>query len=327
MELKIGNVKSVIEYLTRVKQGDVLAPTLFLFPMQAVAECIIDTWKEHDIKPFTYLFDCSGTHGQLARHKLPKRNVLSSPSITAAELILMLYVDNGALCFGLHNDMTRGTSLAEIQMRRFGLIVHVGCPNERSKTEFVFFPAVTTTRTIIHDYITKSALQNGSTNVITDSQEKILTETQKHAILVKSYNDSPQAQPFTTTSGGEISPTQDFVYLGTLLHFTLRDFYDINRRIKKSNQMMGALQFYWRRSEVELWAKVSIYKACVLTTLLWGAETWAFTTTTEKRLETFHHRSICIILGISMRQVEQERITNDDVRKRFQNIESIHDII
>lgn len=67
---------------------------------------------------------------------------------------------------------------------------------------------------------------------------------------------------------------------------------------------MGALQFYWKRAEIELWEKAFIYKVCVLTILLWGAETWAFTTTNKKRLGVFHHRSVRVILGISIKQVE-----------------------
>ena len=45
MEFKIGKVKETIDYLTGLKQGDVLAPTIFLFLMQAMAECVINKWK------------------------------------------------------------------------------------------------------------------------------------------------------------------------------------------------------------------------------------------------------------------------------------------
>ena len=112
-----------------------------------------------------------------------------------------------------------------------------------------------------------------------------------------------------------------------MMHFTLRNTYDIDRRLKKSNQMMGALQFYWRRPEVDLWAKTYIYQACVLSLLLWGAETWAITPTHERRLAVFHYRSIHPILGISMTRVQEERITNDMVRQQFGKIDTIHRII
>ena len=70
MELKMGKAKSIIEYLTRVKQGDVLAPKLFVFVMQAIAECVLQKWKDENITPFTY--HCDGVEGKMCRHKDPK---------------------------------------------------------------------------------------------------------------------------------------------------------------------------------------------------------------------------------------------------------------
>ena len=51
MTLKIGKEQTIIDYLTGVEQGDVLAPILFLFPMQAMAECVLVIWKEKRIEP------------------------------------------------------------------------------------------------------------------------------------------------------------------------------------------------------------------------------------------------------------------------------------
>ena len=81
--------------------------------------------------------------------------------------------------------------------------------------------------------------------------------------------------------------------------------------------MMDALKFFWNSSEVSTCAKQKIYVACVISILLWGAETWAMTATHTKRLETFHHRSLCIILKISMARVKDKHITNEQVRKMF----------
>lgn len=105
MKLKIGKISTIIEYLTGVKQGDVLAPTLFLFPMQTMAECVLQKWKEEGIEPFTYLFDESSESGKMVRHRVTKKNTILPPSITVAEIILILYVDNGALCFHMYKEM------------------------------------------------------------------------------------------------------------------------------------------------------------------------------------------------------------------------------
>ena len=119
---------------------------------------------------------------------------------------------------------------------------------------------------------------------------------------------------------GIITATEIFIYLGSMMHFTLRDTYDITNRIKKASQMMGALKFYWHCPEVSLESKVHIYKACIITILLWGAETWAFTPTHGKRLEVFHHRSLRSILQIKWQQMKEER-------RRFGNIMRIQAII
>ena len=69
MELKIGKKKEIVEYLTGVKQGDVLAPTLFLFPMQAMEECVIRQWEKEKIEPMTYLYNTNNSTGKMIRHK------------------------------------------------------------------------------------------------------------------------------------------------------------------------------------------------------------------------------------------------------------------
>ena len=100
-----------------------------------------------------------------------------------------------------------------------------------------------------------------------------MTEEQKHRILVQEYSNLPETQSFLLKSGGRIHATKKFVYLGTQMHFTLRDTYDMDCCITKAGQMMGALRFFWSRPEIDLRDKFHIYNACVISILLWGAET------------------------------------------------------
>ena len=58
----------------------------------------------------------------------------------------------------------------------------------------------------------------------------------------------------------------------------------------------------------------------VLTVLLWGAETWAITEVYIERMNLFHHRSIPRNLKIKMSQVQEERITNEAIRKMGKSI-------
>ena len=58
--------------------------------------------------------------------------------------------------------------------------------------------------------------------------------------------------------------------------------------------------------------KMAFYKACVISTLLYGSETWTTYAGQERRLNTFDLRSIRRILGICW----QDKVANADVLSR-----------
>ena len=63
--------------------------------------------------------------------------------------------------------------------------------------------------------------------------------------------------------------------------------------------------------------KRKLYNACVLSVLLYGAECWIPLRKHTRKLNTFHHRCIRIILGISNRKQWSEHITMSEVRGRW----------
>ena len=73
--------------------------------------------------------------------------------------------------------------------------------------------------------------------------------------------------------------------------------------------------------------KRRLYNACVLPVLLYGAECWTPLVRHNRKLNSFHHRCIRIILGISNRQQWSERITMTEVRKRWGDMELTTDRI
>ena len=58
--------------------------------------------------------------------------------------------------------------------------------------------------------------------------------------------------------------------------------------------------------------KVNVYKACVISTLLYGSEYWTMHARQEKRLNLFHMRCLRRILGIAW----QDRVTNNVVLEK-----------
>ena len=82
---------------------------------------------------------------------------------------------------------------------------------------------------------------------------------------------------------------------------------------------MNQLGRVWRQRNLSLVTKLRLYESCVLSVLLYCAETWTLLKTDVNRLQAFHMRSLRRILGICW----FDRATNLDVkdRTRLEDIE------
>ena len=83
---------------------------------------------------------------------------------------------------------------------------------------------------------------------------------------------------------------------------------------------MGALWHCFMARDVDRRVKYWVYTAGPLNTLLWGCESWHLKEYNLKKLHSFHHYACRRILGISWTQMREDRITNEEVRWRFENI-------
>ena len=106
-----------------------------------------------------------------------------------------------------------------------------------------------------------------------------------------------------------------FVYLGSLLSSDTRVSADIDRRLASASRAFGALQCVFRDGNLSVRTKRLVYSACVMSTLLYGAECWATLRRDENHLDAFHHRCLRSILGISRWDQQLNHITNADIRQ------------
>jgi hypothetical protein len=83
---------------------------------------------------------------------------------------------------------------------------------------------------------------------------------------------------------------------------------------------MGQLKQLITSRDVPLDIKLHMDHIIPVNAALWGCKTWAMCDYDTNRLNVFHHCSIRMILGISVRQVRGERIRNKEIRRRFFNI-------
>ena len=118
------------------------------------------------------------------------------------------------------------------------------------------------------------------------------------------------APPVITIDDYELEVIHQFMYIGSTITDNLSLDPEIDKRIGKAATTLTHLTSrVWTNPKLTVKTKMAVYNACVLSTLLYGSETWTTYAHQEKRLNTFHLRSLRCILGISW----QDKVTNTDI--------------
>ena len=68
----------------------------------------------------------------------------------------------------------------------------------------------------------------------------------------------------------------------------------------------------WENKKLTTQTKIAVYRACIVSTLIYGSESRATYAGQEKRLHTFHMRCLCRILLISW----TDKVTNSAVLEK-----------
>ena len=98
----------------------------------------------------------------------------------------------------------------------------------------------------------------------------------------------------------ELDAVSQFIYLGSTITDNLSLDAEIDKRIGKAASTLARLTArVWTSPKLSVKTKMAVYNACVISTLLYGSETWTTYAGQERRLNTFHLRSIRRILVIS----------------------------
>ena len=105
VDIKVGIFKSSIACSCGVKQGDSLAPTLFILVMQISAQELAKEFESHGIDIINALTSSSENY-IIRKHRCTNISKLSLTTI-----FILLYLDDGALPFGSRDDVVLGTQL------------------------------------------------------------------------------------------------------------------------------------------------------------------------------------------------------------------------
>ena len=102
----------------------------------------------------------------------------------------------------------------------------------------------------------------------------------------------------TTIDDVRVEQVSHFIYLGAVISADGTLDKDLNNRIGKASGAFNSLSRVWYNRNILTQAKIRIYRAAVLTVLLYGSETWSTIKSHVHRVEVFHQRCLRRIMRI-----------------------------
>ena len=254
---------------------------------------------------------------------LRKHNITNIGAYSLTTILILLYIDDGAIPFASRRDVILGMKLCINVFRRFGLVVHTGTKEKDSKTKAVFFPGTSTIQRW-----RRNGPNHNEIDYVLDGNALHLTRPSQMTInLTDAYEYAPETAVIIINERETIPFTINFCYLGPVIDFLIDDTTDMKSRVSKASKAMGALVFIWKTPQICLDTKIKLFLAIPVNLALWNCKTWSGNKMDMNILDVFFHKSIRRILGISMTEVKERSITNIKLRKRFGNINSLSHIM
>ena len=125
-------------------------------------------------------------------------------------------------------------------------------------------------------------------------------------------------------SGEPIEQVDSFKYLGSTLLPNGQAKEEIVLRTNNARSVFLQLRrVLWARSEISLRTKLQVFRAAIRPVLMYGCETWPLRAEDTRRLEVFDHWCLRQILKVDW----HDKITNNDIRRRCENIERLSDLL
>lgn len=117
--------------------------------------------------------------------------------------------------------------------------------------------------------------------------------------------------------------TTDFTYLGSIVSSSSKIDKELHNRMGKASGAFGKLRVrLWNNTHVSIKAKCKVYRAVVLSTLLYGSESWIIYRTQVKKLHAYMMRHLRDIMRIKW----HDKVPNEEVLHRA-SLPSMADIL
>ncbi len=127
-------------------------------------------------------------------------------------------------------------------------------------------------------------------------------------VVGRQVEDS-ESEPIVV-EGGEIQCVKEFPLLDAVIADSGRMDTDVESRLAKVSRASGALRkAVLLDRNLSLQMKRKVYQTCILSVLLYGAQCWIPLRRQAKKLNTFHHRCVRAVLGISNQQTVRVKLS------------------
>ena len=129
-------------------------------------------------------------------------------------------------------------------------------------------------------------------------------------------------------SGGFITFTDEFCYLGTIISSDLRDSPDIDRRISQASKAFGSIRssVFCNEKQLSPIIRRRLFMAIVMGLLLWESETWALLSEDSNRLTVCFNKWVRAIKGTRLSDIREKHLTNKQLRESLDIIKSFEEI-
>ena len=268
VQFTVSGITSSVESIIGVKQGDVLGPILFTFYLAAVME----TWKVEQKRPLCVFrtkedFVLTGRSWNSAGEKL--------------ELPDSEYADDTAVLFCSRQDTEQYAPLLMLHFNRWGLEVHSGNPQKKSKTEILFASA----------------------------RPQIYEDPDTY--------DDCDLSPVMVGGGNYLPIVAVFQYLGSILSRNCQDEEDVEARVDLAAGAFGTLRdCLFSSPRICIVAKAIVFEGLVLSILLYGSECWSLTEKCMNKIRVFIARCLRSMNRVTRKHTREYRISNEELRNR-----------
>ena len=121
-----------------------------------------------------------------------------------------------------------------------------------------------------------------------------------------------------TVHDGYVTFCDEFRYLGSIIHYSLRADVDVGRRITSATAAFGALrESVFANRRITPAVKGKVYTTLVLSTLLYGSECWSLREDLLRRMRSFHNDCVRVMCRVTLAHVFRHRIPNCDLLRRL----------